>query len=79
MVADSRILILILCLGLIEWLTMARIVRGQVLSLKEQQFIAAARALGQNHYRILIRHLLPNLLGVVLVYLTLTVPGRDPG
>jgi peptide/nickel transport system permease protein/oligopeptide transport system permease protein len=53
---------------------MARIVRGQVLALKEQQFVLAARALGQGHARILIRHLLPNLLGVIVVYLTLTIP-----
>jgi peptide/nickel transport system permease protein/oligopeptide transport system permease protein len=74
LVADSRIVILIICLGLIEWLTMARIVRGQVLALKAQQFVAAARALGQSHLKILTRHLLPNLLGIVVVYLTLTVP-----
>ena len=74
LVADSRVVILILCLGLIEWLTMARIVRGQVLSLKSQQFVAAAQALGQSHYKILTRHLLPNLLGIIVVYLTLTVP-----
>jgi peptide/nickel transport system permease protein/oligopeptide transport system permease protein len=70
----SRIIILILCLGLIEWLTMARIVRGQVLALKSQQFVAAARSLGQTHFKILTRHLLPNLAGVVVVYLTLTIP-----
>jgi peptide/nickel transport system permease protein/oligopeptide transport system permease protein len=74
LVADSRVVILILCLGLIEWLTMARIVRGQVLALKAQQFVAAARALGQTHFNILTRHLLPNLLGIIVVYLTLTVP-----
>jgi peptide/nickel transport system permease protein/oligopeptide transport system permease protein len=70
----SKILILILALGIIEWLTMARIVRGQVLVLKAQQFTQAARALGQSHFRILVRHLLPNLLGIVVVYLTLTIP-----
>jgi peptide/nickel transport system permease protein/oligopeptide transport system permease protein len=74
LVADSRVVILILCLGLIEWLTMARIVRGQVLALKAQQFVAAAEALGQSHFKILTRHLLPNLLGIIVVYLTLTVP-----
>jgi peptide/nickel transport system permease protein/oligopeptide transport system permease protein len=62
LVGDSRVVIIILCLGLIEWLTMARIVRGQVLSLKAQQFVAAAQALGQGHFKILTRHLLPNLL-----------------
>ena len=70
----TKIIILILCLGLIEWLAMARIVRGQVLALKEQQFVLAARALGQSHARILLRHLLPNLIGVIVVYLTLTIP-----
>jgi peptide/nickel transport system permease protein/oligopeptide transport system permease protein len=74
LLAYSRIFILIFALGLIEWLTMARIVRGQVLALREATFITAARALGQSHSRILFRHLLPNLLGVVVVYLTLTVP-----
>jgi peptide/nickel transport system permease protein/oligopeptide transport system permease protein len=70
----SKIAILILCLGLTEWLTMARIVRGQVLSLKSQQFVTAARAVGQSHSRIVVGHLLPNLIGVAFVYLTLTVP-----
>jgi oligopeptide transport system permease protein len=70
----SKIAILILALGCMEWLTMARIVRGQVLSLKTLPFVQAARALGQGHLQILIRHLLPNLTGVIVVYLTLTVP-----
>ena len=74
LVGYSKILILILALGLIEWLTMARIVRGQVLSLKNQQFILAARSLGQGHVRIVLRHVAPNLIGVVVVYLTLTIP-----
>jgi oligopeptide transport system permease protein len=74
LVGYSKILILIISLGLIEWLTMARIVRGQVLALKSQQFVTAARSLGQSHFRIITRHLLPNLLGVVVVYLTLTIP-----
>lgn len=72
--AYSKVVILILCLGLIEWLTMARIVRGQVLAIKSQQFVLAAQSLGQSHHRIILRHLLPNLLGVVVVYLTLTIP-----
>ncbi len=70
----SRIVILILALGFIEWLTMARIVRGQVLALKNAQFVMAAQALGQSHAGILFRHLLPNLSGVIIVYLTLTIP-----
>lgn len=74
LVGSSRIAILILTLGVIEWLTMARIVRGQVLSLKSRQFITAAQVLGQSHANILLRHLLPNLSGVILIYLTLTIP-----
>jgi oligopeptide transport system permease protein len=74
LVGYSKILILIFSLGLTEWLTMARIVRGQVLSLKSQQFVVAARSLGQTHRNIIFRHLLPNLVGVAIVYLTLTVP-----
>ena len=74
LVGFSRILLLIVVLGLNEWLSLARIVRGQVLSLKQQQFILAARALGQSHTRIIARHLLPNLMGIVTVYLTLTIP-----
>jgi len=74
LVGSSRIAILILTLGVIEWLTMARIVRGQVLSLKSRQFITAAQVLGQSQANILLRHLLPNLSGVILIYLTLTIP-----
>lgn len=74
LVQYSRIVILVVSLGFIEWLTMARIVRGQILALKERPFVAAAQALGQSHRVILLRHLLPNILGVVLVYLTLTIP-----
>lgn len=73
-VGYSKIAILILALGCIEWLTMARIVRGQVLSLKTLPFVDAARVLGQSHFQILLKHLLPNLSGVIVVYLTLTVP-----
>ncbi|MBJ7258805.1 MAG: ABC transporter permease [Chthoniobacterales bacterium] len=74
LVSYSRIVILIITLGLIEWLTMARIVRGQVLALKERSFIHAARVLGQSHTKIVTRHLLPNIMPIVIVYLTLTVP-----
>jgi len=66
--------LLFLCIGAVEWLTMARIVRGQVLSLKRQEFIDAARSLGLSQPRILFRHLIPNTLGPVIVYTTLTVP-----
>ena len=74
LVGYSKVFILIVSLGVIEWLTMARIVRGQVLALKAQQFVLAARSLGQSHTRIVVRHLLPNLVGIVVVYLTLTIP-----
>ncbi len=57
--AYAKTLVLILSLGFVEWLTMARIVRGQVLVLKNQQFVTAARSLGQTHAKILTRHLLP--------------------
>jgi peptide/nickel transport system permease protein/oligopeptide transport system permease protein len=70
----SKVFILVLCLGMTEWLTMARIVRGQVLSLKSRNFVVASRSIGQSHRNILFQHLLPNLMGPALVYLTLTVP-----
>lgn len=70
----SRIVILIASLGLVEWLTMARIIRGQVLSLRERTFVQAAEVLGQKPFTIMVKHLLPNLSGVILIYLTLTVP-----
>ena len=72
--AYAKTLVLIVSLGLVEWLTMARIVRGQVLVLKNQTFVLAARSLGQTHANILLRHLLPNLTGIIAVYLTLTIP-----
>jgi peptide/nickel transport system permease protein/oligopeptide transport system permease protein len=74
LVGYSKIFILIACLGFTEWLTMARIIRGQVLSLKSQEFVVAARSIGQSHWSIIWQHLLPNLIGVAIVYLTLTVP-----
>jgi peptide/nickel transport system permease protein/oligopeptide transport system permease protein len=73
-VSSSRLVVLIVSLGVIEWLTLARIVRGQTLALKSRQFVTAASALGQSHFKILIRHLLPNMTGVIIVYLTLTIP-----
>jgi oligopeptide transport system permease protein len=65
---------LLVAIGGVSWLTMARVVRGQVLSLKAQPFMEAARALGVPWWRQFARHLLPNLVGVVVVYATLTVP-----
>jgi ABC-type dipeptide/oligopeptide/nickel transport system permease subunit len=69
-----RLMFLFVGLGAISWLTMARIVRGQVLSLRNRAFVEASRVLGAGHRHILFRHILPNVLGVVIVYLTLTVP-----
>lgn len=66
--------LLFLAIGAVEWLTMSRIVRGQVLSLKKQEFIDAAISLGHSRSRIILRHLIPNTLGPVIVYATLTVP-----
>ena len=61
-------------LGAVSWLTMARIVRGQVLSLRHRAFVDASRVLGASHARIILRHILPNIYGIVIVYLTLTIP-----
>lgn len=70
----KNIYVLFLALGLVQWLTVARIVRGQVLALKKEEFILAARTLGVGSFRIIARHVIPNVLGVVIVYATLTVP-----
>lgn len=61
-------------IGAIEWLTMARIVRGQTLSLKEKEFVEAARAGGAKPWTIILRHIVPNLTGPVVIYATLTIP-----
>ena len=71
---SRSLVMLFVALGLVQWLTMARIVRGQVLSLKNQTFIEAARALGAGDGSIIFRHIVPNTLGPVIVYTTLTVP-----
>ena len=71
---ELRLLILFVGLGAVSWLTMARIVRGQVLSLRTRPFVDASRALGASPARILVRHIIPNVFSVVIVYLTLTVP-----
>ncbi len=70
----DQITIFYIIIGAIYWLTMARVVRGQVLSLRNEQFIEAARTIGASPMRIVFRHLVPNALGVVIVYLTLTIP-----
>ena len=71
---SARLVFLFVGLGAVSWLTMARIVRGQVLSLRSRQFVDASRSLGAGPLWILRRHIVPNVLGVVIVYLTLTVP-----
>jgi oligopeptide transport system permease protein len=72
--ALSQLFLLFFALGLVSWLTMARVVRGQILSLKNQEFVMAARATGVSTPSIIFRHLVPNALGPVIVYATLTVP-----
>jgi oligopeptide transport system permease protein len=69
-----NIVLLFVAIGAVEWLTMARIVRGQIMSLKKMEFIEAARSLGFGNRRIIFRHLLPNALGPIIVYSTLTIP-----
>ena len=70
----GNMLLLFAAIGAVEWLTMARIVRGQVLSIKRMEFIEAARSLGYGRRRIIFRHIIPNILGPIIVYSTLTVP-----
>jgi ABC-type dipeptide/oligopeptide/nickel transport system permease subunit len=70
----ATVLLIVVGLGAISWLTMARIVRGQVLSLRNRAFVDASRVLGASHAHILWRHILPNVWNLVIVYLTLTVP-----
>jgi oligopeptide transport system permease protein len=70
----SNILLIFVAIGAVEWLTMSRIVRGQTLSLKHKEFVEAARAAGLNRRAIIVRHIVPNLLGPVAVYVTLTIP-----
>ena len=72
--ARGEALPVFIALGLVQWLTMARVVRGQVISLRRREFVLAARLLGASDARIILRHILPNAAGVILVYATLTVP-----
>ena len=73
-VFERNFLLIFVAIGAINWLDMARIVRGQTLSLKEREFVDAARLNGVPTSRIILRHIAPNLIGVVIVYLTLTIP-----
>ncbi|MEO6873747.1 MAG: ABC transporter permease [Opitutaceae bacterium] len=70
----GNMVLLFAAIGAVEWLTMSRIVRGQVLSIKRMEFIEAARSLGYSRRRIIFRHIIPNVLGPIIVYSTLTVP-----
>jgi oligopeptide transport system permease protein len=69
-----NIILLFLAIGAVEWLTMARIVRAQVQSLRKQEFIEACHSLGLRRRRIILRHMIPNVLGPIVVYTTLTIP-----
>jgi oligopeptide transport system permease protein len=70
----SNIILIFVAIGAVEWLTMSRIVRGQTLTLKHKEFVEAARAAGLGQGAIIARHIVPNLLGPVVVYVTLTIP-----
>ena len=71
---ESNIWLLFAAIGAVEWLTMARIVRAQVIGLKNQEFVLAAKAMGVSNLSLFRRHLLPNILGPIAVYATLTIP-----
>ena len=73
-VFGRNLLLLFLAIGAVEWLVMARIVRGQVQSLRQQEYVEAAMSLGLSPFAIIARHLIPNALGPVIVYTTLTIP-----
>jgi len=73
-VFGRHIVLIFVAIGAVNWLDMARIVRGQTLGLKNTEFVEAARACGVDHNAIIRRHIIPNLLGVVMVYVTLTIP-----
>ncbi len=73
-VFERNFLLIFVAIGAINWLDMARIVRGQTLSLREREFVQAARVVGVSTPRIILRHIAPNLIGVVIVYVTLTIP-----
>ncbi|MBE34267.1 MAG: peptide ABC transporter permease [Opitutaceae bacterium] len=69
-----NIVLLFVAIGAVEWLTMARIMRGQIMSIKKMEFIEAARSIGLGKRRIIFRHMIPNVLGPIIVYTTLTIP-----
>ena len=71
---NRNFILMFVAIGAVEWLTMARIVRGQTLSIKQKEFIEAARAGGVGNFGIITRHIIPNVVGPVIVYVTLTIP-----
>ncbi|MEK1895654.1 MAG: ABC transporter permease subunit [Rhizobium sp.] len=73
-VFGRNVYLLFAAIGALEWLTMARIVRGQTLSIKQREFIEAARASGQKPFKIILKHIIPNLVGPVVIFAALTVP-----
>ena len=73
-VFGRNILLMFGAIGAIQWLVMARIIRGQVLALRKQPFVEAAIAIGASRRRIILRHIIPNVLGIIIVYTTLTIP-----
>jgi oligopeptide transport system permease protein len=73
-VFERNFLLIFVAIGAINWLDMARIVRGQTLSLREREFVQAAQLIGVSTPRIIFRHIAPNLVGIVIVYVTLTIP-----
>ena len=72
---NQNFILLFVAIGAVSWLTMARIVRGQTLSAKQKEFVEAARAAGVGNFGIILRHVIPNVVGPVIVYVTLTIPG----
>jgi oligopeptide transport system permease protein len=72
---NQNFILLFVAIGAVSWLTMARIVRGQTLSAKQKEFVEAARAAGVGTFGIIRRHIVPNVVGPVIVYVTLTIPG----
>ena len=73
-ILGQSIVILFVAIALVSWLTIARVVRGQVISLKNAEFVEAARSMGASTPRIIFRHILPNTLGIIIIYSTLSIP-----
>lgn len=73
-VFGRNLLLIFVAIGAVNWLDMARIVRGQAMSIKNQDFVMAAKVCGLSEWAIIVRHIIPNLVGVVVVYATLTIP-----